>query len=122
MHKILIVDDELDIVSTIKALIESKLSTCEITTANNGLDAFLECQKEQFDLIITDHKMPFMTGAALVIALRTKENLNTNSPVVMLSAFIDTNLKTKLKIQSVRFVEKPFTADHFLDIIRTYLV
>lgn len=122
MHKILIVDDEVDIISTIKDLIENKLPMCEIKTALNGLDAFIECQQETYDLVITDHKMPFMTGAAFIIALRTRENLSASVPVVMLSAFIDTELKSKLKIQNVRFIEKPFTPDDFLDVIRTYLV
>lgn len=66
--------------------------------------------------------MPFMTGAAFVIALRTRENKSTEAPTVMLSAYINNNLKLKLKIQNVRFIEKPFTPDDFLDVIRTYLV
>lgn len=122
MYKILIVDDEPDIRTMITSLIDAKLSMCEITTASNGLDGFIECQKEKFDLIITDYKMPFMTGAAMVIGIRTKENENTQTPIVMLSAFIDTALKVKLKIQNVKFVEKPFTPDDFIDVIRTYLV
>ena len=122
MHKILVADDETDIVSMLKTLIESKLSMCEVKTASNGLDAFLECQKEKFDLIITDHKMPFMTGAAFVIATRTKENESSEAPIVMLSGYIDDQLKYKLKIQNVKFVEKPFTPDDFIDVVRTYLV
>ena len=94
---------------------------CETFKASNGLDAFIACQQEKFDLIITDHKMPFMTGAALVIGIRTKEPQNQNTPVVMLSAHIDQELKQKLKIQKVKFIEKPFTPDDFLDVIRTYL-
>lgn len=122
MHKILVADDEKDITTMIKTLIESQLKMCEVTTTSNGLDSFIACQKQKFDLIITDHKMPFMTGAAFVIAVRTKENESTDSPIVMLSAYIDAQLKSKLKIQNVKFVEKPFTTDDFLDVIRTYLV
>lgn len=122
MHKILIVDDEVDIASNIKFLIENQFSMCDIKTASNGLDAFIECQKEAFDLIITDHKMPIMTGSALIIALRTKETKNRETPAVMLSAFVDNKLKSKLRIQNTRLVEKPFTPDDFLDVILTYLV
>jgi CheY-like chemotaxis protein len=122
MHKILLAEDEIDILETLEALIEAKLSSCDIVTASNGLDAFIEAQKQEFDLIITDHKMPFMTGAAFVIAVRTKENQNTKTPMIMLSGHIDPELRRKLSIQHVQFVEKPFTPDDFIDIIRTYLL
>ncbi|MEE2671517.1 MAG: response regulator [Bdellovibrionota bacterium] len=122
MHKILIVDDEEDILDTLEGLIEHKLSACDITKATNGLDGFIQCQKTKFDLIISDHKMPFMTGAAFIIALRTRETQNPDTPVIVLSAHIDEELRKKLTVQNVRFVEKPFTPNDFLDIIRTYLV
>lgn len=122
MHKILIVDDEPDILETLETLIENKLSGCELFKASNGLDAFIACQNENFDLVITDHKMPFMTGAAFVIGIRTRENMNKDVSVIMLSAHIDHELKEKLKIQNVHFVEKPFTPSDFIDVVRTYLI
>lgn len=121
MHKILIIEDEPEILKVLVELIETRLALCQTVAVNNGLDGFLACQKEKFDLIITDHKMPFMTGAALIVALRSKEPNNKDTPIVMLSGQIDVELKAGLKIQRVRFVEKPFSNDDFLDIIRTYL-
>jgi YesN/AraC family two-component response regulator len=122
MHKILRIDDEPDVLDTLDSLIDIKLSSCETTKAANGLDAFIATQNTQFDLIITDHKMPFMTGAALIIGIRTKITKNKNTPIIMLSGNIDDSLKSNLKIQNVHFVEKPFTPDDFLDVIRTYLI
>jgi len=43
MHKILVVDDEKDILETISELIEIKFN-CEFDTAANGLDAFIKVQ------------------------------------------------------------------------------
>ena len=122
MHKILNVEDEPDILETLYTLIQGYLSSGEVVKATNGLDAFIHCQKEQFDLIITDHKMPFMTGAAFVIGARTRVTQNKNTPIIMLSAYIDEELKDKLKIQNVRFISKPFTPDDLIDVIRTYLI
>lgn len=122
MHSILVVEDDKDVRDTVVALIEAKLSSSDITTASNGLDGFICTQKEKFDLIITDHKMPFMTGAAFIIGVRTKETQNNSTPIIMLSGHIDPELRKKLQIQSVQFVEKPFTPDDFIDIIRTYLI
>ena len=122
MHNILIVDDEPSVLDTVSNLIDARYPATYITKATNGLDAFIATQQKKFDIIITDHKMPFMTGAAFVIAVRTKENLNTSTPMVMLSACIDHGMRKSLSIQNVKFVEKPFTPDDFLDILRTYLM
>lgn len=121
MHKILVVDDEPDIVETVSEIIEMKFS-CGIDTAANGLDAFIKIQEQEYDLIITDHKMPFMTGAALIIATRTKENPNKKTPIVMLSGFIDEELKKSLKIQNIKFLEKPFKTNQLFDLVRDYLL
>ncbi len=122
MHKILICEDESDLLETLEALIEAKLSSCEIYKATNGLDAFIHSQEQKFDLIITDHKMPFMTGAAFIIGVRTRLTKNKETPFIMLSGHIDQEIRKKLAIQNVAFMEKPLTPDDFIDVIRTFLI
>lgn len=122
MHKILICEDEQFLLDTLEDLIELRLSSCQITKATNGLDGFIAAQDEQFDLIITDHEMPFMRGAALIIALRTRLTKNKDTPVIMLSANIDDKMRQNLMVQNVKFIEKPFTPDDFIDVTRTYLI
>lgn len=122
MHNILVIDDEPDIVETVSELIESKFS-CGVDTAVNGLDAFLMVMKKQYDIILTDHKMPFMTGAAFIIATRTRaESQNKKTPIIMLSGFIDEELKKNLGIQNVQFIAKPFTPDQIFDKVRDHLI
>ncbi|MBT4791535.1 MAG: response regulator [Halobacteriovoraceae bacterium] len=122
MHKILICEDEPELLETLEQLIEIKLTSCEIVKAMNGLDGFIAAQKEKFDLILTDHKMPFMSGAALVIGIRTRETKNKETPMIMLSAHIDEEMRKNLSIQNVQFLEKPLSPDDFIDVIRTYLI
>ena len=50
MHKILVIDNEPDILEAVSELIETKFS-CGIDTAVNGLDGFLMTQKEKYDII-----------------------------------------------------------------------
>lgn len=121
MHKILVVDDEVDILETVSDLIETKFS-CGVDKASNGLDAFLMCMNEKFDLIITDHKMPFMTGAAFIIATRTKNNKNKQTPFIMLSGFIDDELRKNLGIQDVQFLTKPFQPNDLFSTVRDHLL
>jgi CheY-like chemotaxis protein len=120
MGKILVVDDEEDIVDIHSELLSTKL-LCAVDKAYNGLDAFLLCQKTQYDCIITDHEMPFMKGAAFVIAVRTKENKNADTPIVFLSAFIDQQLKKSLKVSKIDFMSKPLDFDDLLDHVSRYI-
>ena len=121
MHKVLLIDDEKDIVESIGAILEDKLF-CEVHTAHNGLDAFMKCQEEKYELILTDHKMPFMTGAALIIAIRTKANENQKTPIIMLSGFIDDTLRSSLAIEKVRFLEKPVSAQELIKEVQGLLI
>jgi YesN/AraC family two-component response regulator len=121
MHKILLVDDEIDILKFVELILEDKLH-CEIQTAMNGLDAYLMATKVKYDLILTDFKMPFMNGAALVIAIRTKENLNKSTPIIMLSAFIDNDLRKSLAIQNIEFLEKPVNSQDLIKSVQGNLI
>lgn len=121
MHKILIADDEPEILSMIEDTLSSKLS-CETIKITNGLDAFIQTQKEKFDLIITDQNMPFMKGSAFIIGVRTKENQNKLTPILMLSGFIDQKIKDSLHMLSVEFLDKPFKNAELIEKIRDILI
>lgn len=120
--KVLIVDDESSIIDILESILEEHFYSVDLRKASNGLDAFICCQQNQYDLIITDHQMPFMTGAALVVALRTRENKNKNTNIVMLSGFIDQDLKDKLNPQKVDFVGKPFEEEELINAVTPYLI
>lgn len=119
---ILIVDDDKDILDLLSSILEEHFYSTKISTAMNGLDAFLMSQKEKFDLIISDHQMPFMTGAALIVALRTRENLNQKTELVMLSGFIDEEMKKNLNPQKVTFLSKPFDNSTLINLITPHLI
>lgn len=122
MHKVLVVDDEPDLQDIVSSLVTSYFKDVEVVTKGNGLDAFLACQNEKFGLIITDHKMPFMTGAALTVALRTRDNLNKGTSILMLSGFITPDLKKELDLKNIEFMEKPLDFDSFVNRITPYLI
>jgi two-component system chemotaxis response regulator CheY len=121
MHRVLVVDDEKDILDMVCNIMEDKFS-CETDKASNGLDAFILAQKNNYDLIITDHNMPFMKGSALVIGIRTKETSNKATPIIMLSAYIEDKLRETLKVQNVEFIEKPFVPVEFIQLVRDILI
>ena len=122
MNKVLIVDDEKDICEIVGNIITGYFQDVEVISKHNGLDGFITAQKDRFNLIITDHKMPFMTGAALAVALRTRENLNQGTSIIMLSAFITPDIKQELDIKNIEFLEKPLDYESFVNRITPYLV
>lgn len=120
--KVLIVDDENAIIDIIESILEEHFYSVDLRKASNGLDAFIACQQNKYDLIITDHQMPFMTGAALVVGIKTRENQNKNTNIVMLSGFIDQELKDKLNPQKVDFLGKPFDETDLVNLVTPYLI
>ena len=80
MSKILIVDDEPDIITLISRY--AKREGYEVMTAEDGRQAIEACQKEDFDIIIMDVMMPDTDG--FTACKKIKEFRDT--PVIMLSA------------------------------------
>ena len=103
---VLIVDDEQSILDILEEEIESRFM-CHVDVASNGLDAFIYCQKNQYDLIITDHDMPIMSGSALIISIRTRDNLCKKSPILMITGFSTDGLDEIPELAGVEFIKKP---------------
>jgi len=68
MTRILLIDDEEQIRSTIGALLRA--SGYEVSTASDGKAGVSLFEREPFDLVITDVLMPVMGGAGVIAALR----------------------------------------------------
>ena len=81
---ILIVDDEADIRTIIKAKLES--TGCVVAEATNGKEALDIIRRDRPDLVIMDVKMPVMNGVEAVSAMKGDEELK-NIPVVFLTNF-----------------------------------
>lgn len=103
--KILVVDDEKDILEVLVEFLQDQL-VCDVFTADDGLDAFLKGQKEKFDLILTDHRMPLMSGSSFIHALRNKSGPNQSTPVLFFSQYIEEAKLNALTLDRVFFMEK----------------
>ena len=74
-----------------------------VVVANNGESAWEKFQAEKFDLLITDHAMPGMTGIQLSAAVKS---VAANQPIIMLTSLSDPIFETG---------EKPPTIDKLLN-------
>lgn len=117
MAKILIVDDERDIVLVIRTLLsQNGHESCE---APNGLAALRLFQSQYFDLIITDLRMPNMDGLAF---LREIKKQDKDIPVIVLTAFAAPDTAAEaMEIGAAIYLPKPFKANELLHVINRVL-
>ena len=82
MYKILIIEDNPDIVANIYAFFETK--GFELDNAHNGISGLTLASNNRYDVILLDVMLPGMDGTKLCKALR--EELHNKTPVLMLTA------------------------------------
>ncbi len=71
MARILVVDDELSLRQMLTIFLRK--ADYEVETANNGLEALERLQREPFDLVLTDVRMPRMGGLDLLDVIRERD-------------------------------------------------
>lgn len=79
--KILLVDDERDLVSAIKKILE--MNSYQVTTGYDGNEALFFAENNDFDLIILDVMMPKLDGISVVKEIRKR---NKKIPILLLTA------------------------------------
>jgi len=104
--KILIVDDEPDLVSTVEYRL--KFADCEVVTASNGEEGLEQARAEKPDLILLDTNMPVMNGHEMLERLRADAALK-HIPVLMLTARCEPQDIAAASAHGVTdYVTKPF--------------
>ena len=116
--KVLIVDDNLEMISYLKEIF---LDTLECTFAFNGLEALEKVKEHTFDLIISDLRMPLLSGAEFKEALNEIDD-QKDIPFIMITAVFYNkleNLKNTLNLNE--YIEKPFSKDEILSRVQNIL-
>ena len=111
MGRILAVDDELDMLALLKTIIEG-YSDHQVTTTNNPLEAAELLEKEQFDLILTDLKMPGLDGMEL---LERAKKHDEDALIMMITAFGSMESAEEAMAKGAfDYVTKPFRKEQIL--------
>jgi len=104
METILIVDDEKNYRLVLEALLTPE--GYEIVTANNSVDALQMVSEGDIDLVVTDMKMPGMSGMEL---LESCKKVKPEIPVVMMTAFGTIEMAVEaMKKRAFDYITKPF--------------
>lgn len=117
--KILVVDDQVDLVKTIQFALE--LEQYEVLVSYNGEDALNQARRENPDLILLDIMLPKLDGYKVCRLLKFDEQFK-HIPILMLTA----KTQEKDKILGVEtgadeYITKPFDIDELIGKIKKYL-
>lgn len=106
-NKILVVDDEQDLVKLIRYHLEK--DGYKVITAFDGEDALFLARREKPELIILDLMLPGMDGFEVCRKLKTNQEL-ANSAIVMLTAKgEEDDITIGLRLGADDYVTKPFS-------------
>lgn len=114
MKKIVAVDDDPDLLFTLRTILDCSDKEYEVTTFDCGSRCMEYLKKETPDLILSDLMMPEMNGWELKINISRIPELK-NVPFIFISAVGDDTSKITAELQSDGFIEKPFTAEVILN-------
>ena len=116
MAKILICDDDADIVAALKIYLASP--DYELFTASTGREALESIRENDIDLVLMDIMMPEMDGLAATARLREEFNI----PVILLTAKSELSDKVLgLNVGADDYVTKPFDPIEVQARVRSHL-
>ena len=117
--KILVVDDEVDLVETVRFPLE--MEGFDVLVSYNGEDALSQARKEKPDLIILDLMLPKLDGYKVCRLLKFDERYK-HIPILMLTA--KTQEKDKIlgnETGADEYITKPFEMDYLMEKVKAYL-
>ncbi len=119
MKKVLIVDDEKDIVETLKFMLEAEGITC--MTAYDGEEALSKVKTEKPDLVILDVMLPKINGYKVCRLLKFDKKYK-NIPILMVTARSQEEDKAiGEETGADEYITKPFNIDDVVNMAKIYL-
>ncbi len=117
-YTILAVDDEVNSLKVLSAALSS--DRIRVDTARSGEEAFGMFRERQYDLILSDYKMPGMTGEQLLEKIKT---ISPEIPFVLLTAYGTIELAVNaMRLGAYTYLTKPVDLDHLENIVNDLLL
>ena len=119
-NKILIVDDDLELLTILKAIFDS--IDYNTIIANNAKDALkiIKHERDNLSLVISDIVMPEINGIKLIQSI---QKMNLNIKCILMSGYPDKVFKEEgFELKKIPFLRKPFTLEQASDLIMRILL
>ncbi|KMY66328.1 hypothetical protein AAU61_17875 [Desulfocarbo indianensis] len=106
-YRILVVDDEWTVVELLSRFLTKK--GYQVSTASDGREAWDLFQSHAFDLVLSDVRMPTLSGLQLLEEIK---RANPRIPVILISGYGEVDIVVKaLKAGAENFMAKPLRMD-----------
>lgn len=117
---ILVVDDEVDILETVRQLMDYKFPEATTVVVPSATAALTVLGTTKVDLLITDFRMPGMDGAELVSRVRKQW---PHVQVFMMTAYLEpaTHEELARRVPGLEVMAKPLELDVFLPMVERFL-
>ena len=118
-YKILVVDDDKDVVETLQNRLRRE--GYEVTIAYDGQEGLAKVASDDPDVILLDLMMPKLNGFEVLKSVR-EEHSDKWRPVIIISAQVDLeNLKKAYHMEADHYLVKPCTMENILRGIETMI-
>jgi DNA-binding response OmpR family regulator len=118
--RILIVDDEEDLVNTLQRLLQHEFPGSRVDAAFSGEEGLSWLAARSYDLLIADVRMPGFDGLELIKGVRY---LDTRVPIVLMTGYGSMSVREEADQLGVDlYVAKPFDVDKMLSAVRKLLL
>ncbi len=117
-ERILVVDDEVNMLRLLKTILMDKTGY-EVDTTNNPLEVEKLLKEQNYDLLVTDLKMPLVDGIDLIGIIK---RINQQIPIIIITAYgtLET-AEEAIQKGAYDFITKPFRKETILITIRRAL-
>lgn len=119
---ILVIDDEGLVTKSLQKLLKNQGYNAVVATS--GEDAFTQCKDQDFDLIVSDIRMPQLNGIETIQKLRELIKGQGKKPVpeILITGYADEDsYKKALELKVADYIYKPFDMEEFLATIKKNL-
>jgi two-component system response regulator HydG len=117
ISKILVVDDDTTFLLMLKSFLEKKgYKAVTESNAEKGLQAL---EKSEFDLILSDYRMPGMDGIEMLASIN---EMGIKTPLILITSYGDIKLAVKaMKLGAADYLTKPVNPEELLALVRSVL-
>ena len=118
MVRIMIIEDSEEMRSLLKDFFEEE--GLETDSVSNGGDALGRLSKDHFDLVITDIRMPGLTGLDILPKIR---RLNPGTPIIVMTAYGSDDVRRRsLERGATTYLEKPIRLSKLRTLVREVIL
>lgn len=119
-HTVLLVDDEPDVLDSLRELLEGSLQGVRVLCAASADEGLAMLGQQPVDLVVTDYKLPGMNGLDLLEEARKRA---PEAQRILITAFPDIKVAVRAinEARVEHFLTKPFQAHQLVDAVRAAL-